>query len=115
MGYYTRFYFKVRTPVERECAERIVNRLHAIMGCEDCFTLFDSEDTTVPNWSLEPYDEMQWYDWEDNMYQLANEFPYVEFRLEGRGEDRDDWWVALFKGEKHQVKYCSPPDDEWED
>ena len=49
------------------------------------------------------------------MYQLANEFPYVEFRLEGRGEDRDDWWVALFKGERHQVKYCSPPDDEWED
>ena len=115
MGYYTRFYFEVRTPVARECAERIANRLNEIMGCENCFTLPDSEDTTVPNWSLEPYDEMKWYDWEDHMSQLANEFPYVEFRLEGNGEDRDDWWVALFKGERNQVKYCSPPTDEWED
>ena len=67
------------------------NRLNEIMGCVDCFTLPDSEDTTVPNWSLEPYDEMKWYDWKDHISQLAKEFPYVEFRLEGNGEDRDDW------------------------
>ena len=32
MGYYTRFNLEVRTPVARERAEQIVNRLNAIIG-----------------------------------------------------------------------------------
>lgn len=115
MGYYTRFDLEVRTPVTRERAEQIVNRLNAIIGWGNCFELADSEDTTLTNWYLEPYDEMKWYDWNKDMSQLANEFPDVEFRLEGNGEDKDDWWVALFKGKREQIKYCSPPSDEWED
>lgn len=31
------------------------------------------------------------------------------------GADKDDWWVALFKGDKFQIRYCVPPIDEWED
>ena len=58
---------------------------------------------------------MKWYDWKEDMSQLANEFPDVEFRLEGNGEYENDWWVALFKGKREQIKYCSPPSDEWED
>lgn len=115
MGYYTRFDFGVRTPVTRERAEQIVNRLNTIIGWEDCFELADSEDTTLTNWNLETNGEMKWYDWEEDMSQLANEFPDVEFRLEGNGEDEGDWWVALFKGKREQIKYCSPPSDEWED
>ena len=115
MGYYTRFNLEVRTPVTRERAEQIANRLNAIIGWEDCFELDDSEDTTLTNWSLETNGEMKWYDWEEDMSQLANEFPDVEFHLEGNGEDENDWWVALFKGKREQIKYCSPPSDEWED
>ena len=115
MGYYTRFDFEVRTPVTRERAEQITNRLNAIIDCGDCFELADSEDTTLTTWYLEPYDEMKWYDWRKDMSQLANEFSDVEFRLEGHGEEKDDWWVALFKGKREQIKYCSPPSDEWED
>ena len=115
MGYYTRFDFEVRTPVTRERAEQIVNRLNTIIGWEDCFELADSEDTTLSTWSLETNGEMKWYDWEEDMSQLANEFPDVEFRLEGNGEDEGDWWVALFKGKREQINYCSPPSDEWKD
>lgn len=115
MGYYTRFNLEVRTPVMRERAEQIVNRLNAIIGWEDCFELIDSEDTTFTSWSLETNGEMKWYDWKEDMSQLANEFPDVEFRLEGNGEYENDWWVALFKGKREQIKYCSPPSDEWED
>lgn len=115
MGYYTRFNLEVRTPVTRERAEQIVNRLNAIIGWEDCFELTDSEDAILSTWSLETNGEMKWYDWEEDMSQLANEFPDVEFRLEGNGEDEHDWWVALFKGKREQIKYCSPPSDEWED
>lgn len=115
MGYYTRFDFEARTPVTRERAEQIVNRLNTIIGWEDCFGLADSEDTTLSTWSLKTHGEMKWYDWEEDMSQLADEFPDVEFRLEGNGEDEGDWWVALFKGKREQIKYCSPPSDEWED
>ena len=115
MGYYTRFDLEIRTPVTRERAEQIVNRLNAIIGWGDCFELADSEDTTLKIWYLEPYDEMKWYDWDKDMSQLANEFPDVEFCLEGNGEYENDWWVALFKGKREQIKYCSPPSDRWED
>ena len=116
MGYYTRFDLEVRTPVTRERAEQIVNRLNAIIGRKDCFELADSEGTTLTNWNLETNGVMKWYDWVEDMSQLANEFPDVEFRLEGKEEeDENDWWVALFKGKREQIKYCSPPSDEWED
>ena len=116
MGYYIRVVdLKVRTPMTRERAEQIVNRLNAIIGGEDYFKIADSEDTTLTNWNLETNGEMKSYDWVEDMSQLANEFPDVEFRLEGNGEDEADWWVALFKGKREQIKYCSPPSDEWED
>lgn len=119
MGYYTRFDIEIKTPMTRECAEQIVNRLNTIIGDKDCFEITDSdggfEDATLATWNLEPYDDMKWYDWKEDMSQLADEFPDVEFRVEGDGEDRDDWWVALFKGERKQIKYCSPPSDMWDD
>jgi len=119
MGYYTSFNLEVRTPVTRERVEQIVNRLNTIMCWKDCFELADSsdkfEDITPGTWELETHGEMKWYNWEEDMSQLANEFPDVEFYLEGDGEDKNDWWIALFKGERKQIKYCSPPNDEWED
>ena len=119
MGYYTTFNIEIKTPITKGRAEQIVNRLNTIMGWGDCFEVADSdnrfEDVALATWNLEPYDDMKWYGWEKDVAQLANEFPDVEFRIEGNGEDKDDWWVALFKGERKQIKYCSPPKDEWED
>ena len=71
--------------------------------------------TTLKTWYLEHYDEMKRYDWNKDMSQFANEFPDVEFHLEGDGEDKDDWWVVPFKGKREQIKYCSPPRDRRED
>lgn len=119
MGYYTRFDIEIKTPMTRERAEQIANRLNTIMDYEDCFEVDGSSgrfgDIILTTWNLEPFDELKWYDWREDMSQLANEFPDVEFRVEGSGEDRDDWWIALFKGERKQIKYCSPPSDRWED
>ena len=88
MGYYTRFDLEVRTPVTRERAEQIVNRLNAIIGGEDCFELADSEDTTPQIGILRLDGELKLYNWVEDMSQLANEFPDVEFRLEGKGKGR---------------------------
>lgn len=120
MGYYTNFDFKIKTPMTEGRVKQIADRLNTIMDCEDCFEPVELESKFEDNmftilWGLEPYDEMMWYDWREDMSQLAEEFPDVEFRLEGNGKDKDDWWVALFKGERKQIKYCSPPVDEWDD
>ena len=58
---------------------------------------------------------MKWYDCEEDMKEIAKKYPAIEFRVEGSGEDKDDWWVALFKGDRYQIKYAEPPIDEWED
>ena len=115
MGYYIRLGLEARTPVTRERAEQIVNRLNAIIGGEDCFELADSGDITLTNWNLETNGELKLYNWVEDMSQLANEFPDVEFGLEGKGEDETDCWTAFFIGKREQIKYCSPPSDRWED
>lgn len=45
-------------------------------------------------------DEVKWYDCEENMSALAKAFPHLQFELEGCGEEREDWWVAQFWGDK---------------
>ena len=117
MWYYTTFNFKIKTPVTRERAEQIVNCLNNSVGWT-AFKLYVLDFTLMneerEDWEIEVFDE-KWYNWEEIMTSLARENPDVEFYLEGNGEDKDDWWVALFKGKRKQIKYCSPPSDEWED
>lgn len=117
MGYYTSFYLTIRSKITKERAKQIISRLNEIMNWE-AFKLDSYEYTPIDEigwWDAFPNDTIKWYNWEENMTTLANEFPDVEFCIEGSGEDRDDWWIALFKGERKQIKYCSPPSDEWDD
>lgn len=117
MGYYTKFELELKTKVKIERTKQIVNRLNELIGF-DAFECYIDEYATSDEewfWDITSYDEMKWYDWQENMTTLAKEFPDVEFQLEGNGEDKDDWWVALFKGERKQIRYCLPPSNEWED
>lgn len=118
MGYCTSFDFEIRTLMTRERAEQIANRLNKLIGWEafEVFVLSDSipMDEMREHWAIDVSSET-WYDWEVDMDILAEEFPDVEFYLEGNGENSDDWWIALFKGKRKQIKYCTPPIDEWED
>lgn len=52
-------------------------------------------------------------EWNFIMRDLATDFPSIEFRLNGEGVEREDWWVGLYKGERHQLTYCVPPDWHW--
>ena len=82
------------------------------------FSLYDRsgiEDDENATWGLIPYDMMKWYDWEKDMKDIASRYPEIEFKLEGHGEEREDWWVALFKGSRSQIKYCTAPISVWED
>ena len=116
MGYYTNFSITIKVRMTRAMAELICERLNELTVweqfsvCADNSPLMEERDS----WKLEPYDALKWYDWEDHMTMLANQFNKVEFRVEGNGMDKEDWWVALFKGDKKQIRYCSPPVDHWE-
>ena len=126
MGYYTRFSIEIRTAITKAEAKEIARAInHAfaplvkseenwIFSLDDylCANVEDDEKAT---WDIMPYDELKWYDWEEDMKAIAKEYPEIEFRVEGSGEDRDDWWVALLKGDRYQIKYVEPPIDEWED
>ena len=124
MGYYTNFSIDIRTAITRAEAKDIVAAINraicpTIENEDDwLFSLDDYsgiEDDEKATWELIPYDMMKWYDWEEDMKEIAKKYPAIEFRVEGSGEDKDDWWVALFKGDRFQIKYAEPPIDEWED
>lgn len=124
MGYYTNFSIDIRTAITRAEAKDIAAAINQTISpfskTEDnwLFSLDDYsgiEDDEKATWELIPYDAMRWYDWEEDMKGIAKKYPAIEFRVEGSGEDKDDWWVALFKGDRYQIKYCTAPIDEWED
>jgi hypothetical protein len=56
-------------------------------------------------------DEAKWYDCDENMSALAKAFPHLQFELEGYGEEREDWWVAQFWGDKTNKSFAEiiPP------
>lgn len=124
MGYYTNFSIDIKTAITRAEAKDITEAINRaicpLIKSEDdwLFSLDDYsgiEDDEKATWELIPYDMMKWYDWEEDMKEIAREYPAIEFRVEGSGEDKDDWWVALFKGDRYQIKYVEPPIEEWED
>ena len=116
MGYYTNFSITIKVRMTRAMAEFICERINELIGWEQ-FSVYAGNSPLMEerdSWKFEPYGELKWYDWEDHMAMLAHQFNKVEFRVEGIGEDKGDWWVALFKGDKKQIRYCSPPVDYWE-
>lgn len=116
MGYYTKFSITIKSRITR-AAEMICDKLNKITGYEQ-FSVCGNDIPLMEvqnSWELESYDELKWYDWEEDMTVLAKQFDEVEFYIEGKGEDAEDWWIALFKGDKKQIRYCSPPIGYWEE
>lgn len=49
-------------------------------------------------WSgLEIEEQVKWYSWPDDMRAISKEHPALTFFLNGDGEDRPDFWQAVFK------------------
>ena len=118
MGYYTNFCIEIRSNITKETAKKIVKSINDKIGCTN-FYLYEPrieiKDTDETTWDIESDGEVKWYDWEYDMDKITTEYPDVEFRIEGRGEDRGDWWIALLKGKRKQIRYAAPPIDHWED
>lgn len=62
--------------------------------------------------------EGKWYESEKDMIKLSEAFPDFIFVLEGRGEERPDWWVGTWengKGSVHYAKIIEPECPIWYD
>ena len=117
MGYYTNFAIQIRTPVTKEVAKAIVDSINNQIGFK-AFSLYEPsniKDTDEISWEVEANDEIKWYKWESDMDEIATIYPDIEFRIEGKGEDHEDWWLALYKGRLKQITYAEPPIDIWLD
>lgn len=55
---------------------------------------------------LESSDSYRWDDWEEDIMLISKEFPNYEFIVEGRGESREDWWIAYFCNGVVKMEYA---------
>lgn len=115
MGYYTNYSLQIKDTKTKELIgvdhpkfNDIVMSYSAITGYS-----FDSskEDIVL---LLDETDDWKWYENEKDMLFISGCFPDYIFYLEGKGEEREDWWVKIFHNETvilKEAKLVSP----WED
>lgn len=107
MGYLTYYNLEIRDEkgllLCEEELEDIVNKIHLLANEE----VFEEEYKGCA------LGEAKWYDWFKDMQKIAIRYPEYNFELSGEGEEKEDWWVALFKGPKSCVNYATPPSSEW--
>ena len=52
----------------------------------------------ITDYSLESLDNdiLKWYEYDKNMLEISKLYPDTVFRLEGKGEGRDDRWISYY-------------------
>lgn len=116
MSYYTFYELEIRDKITFAGVKEILKSLNKKIGWE-LFALEAADENFDPSetdyWDVSTVDEAKWYDWNKDMLELSKEFPDILFGLEGRGEEKLDWWYALFKDGTTTTNYCEPPSTVW--
>ena len=55
------------------------------------------------SWNNKRLFQDKWFDWRHDLEEISPKYPEVTFKLEGRGEDKDDWWKAYIKNGRIEV------------
>ena len=100
MGYYTYYHLNInKDPVD---SWYYINKafIH-LKSFEDVPNKYHS-DLTNPNYinDILLCEEMKWYEADEDMCTIAKQFPNSTFVLYGDGEDRDDRWRNIYRGDK---------------
>jgi hypothetical protein len=102
MGYYTRYTLKHNAP-HKESFILTEIKLSIITQIDKQFEdLFIKGFYKDGKWTHVSFDRHKWYDHEDDMKEIAKQFPSILFELHGEGEENGDLWVKYFKGDKFQ-------------
>ena len=56
--------------------------------------------------------EVKWYELDSDMIELSKSYPDFTFIIEGRGEDREDWWIKWWEDGVQNASYAEliPPE-----
>lgn len=90
MGYYTSFTISIEGSVSLQETDKIINDIEKISGY-----VLDRSDSVC-------YLYGKWYEMHHDIGQISLEYPHVLFKVEGVGEDPDDFWIKYIKGGKIQ-------------
>ena len=109
MGYYTRYELEVKegnsyliaSKMFEECSSS--DKFYAFeYALEDFIKDLDEKSGNGFSLFLESTDETKWYEHEDDMKFLSNQFPDILFKLHGEGEEKGDVWDKYFINGKMQ-------------
>ena len=110
MGYYSTYDLEVQN-VTKEEADRIAEWIEDRKLCIDP----DYYDCKGENgyYEFSHTDIMKWYEYEEDMIELSQQFPRAIFRLCGAGDDRCDIWHCYFKNGESEfcpgiIRYDKP-------
>lgn len=90
MGYYTNYYLEVKVN-SLEKMKEIVKKFNEI------YQFNELDINNIDEGGITAEFESKWYSHDEDMLQLSRLFPDYVFELEGKGEERDDWWISCYK------------------
>lgn len=101
MGYYTNYYLNIdKAPTDSWID--INTAFTHLKYFEDYWDEYkDSDLLSSPQYINDTflYEEIKWYEADEDMCTIAKQFPNTTFVLYGDGEDRDDRWRNIYRGD----------------
>lgn len=117
MGYYTNYNLDVNNVNTEAEHQAIVDKLRElkVIGYAIDVGRYDKISKSSSFYSM---DQVKWYDHDEDMQKLAEAFPEKTFKLSGEGEEPDDRWYCLYKGEDSEyvhaiIAWPEPKRIEW--
>ena len=116
MGYYTYYSLEVhgiKNKEEHKALQNLIADNYYGLSTDNCDS-YDSEAYFPAS------DETKWYEHEEDMIKISQQFPNMTFCLEGIGEDREDMWRKYFHNGvvdycPAHISYLLPTKVKWDD
>ena len=117
MGYYTNYNLDVNNVNTEAEHQAIVDKLRELKVIEYALDEGYWSERSKSS-SFFSYDEVKWYDHDEDMQKIAEAFPEKTFKLTGEGEGPDDHWYCLYKGDESEeiqaiITWPEPKRIEW--
>lgn len=122
MGYYTTYSLAVKN-VPTDKIDDLIGELKKkdLIGYAFCGEEIKWDETKKTNAiRFLPYDEVKWYEHDDDMVEISKKFPSMIFKLKGSGEDSGDLWYTLYQNGEYEeclaiITYQSSEHIIWDD
>lgn len=119
MGYYTSYNLDVNNVNTEAEHQAIVDKLRELKIIEYALDTGYWNERSKSS-SFYSYDEVKWYDHDEDMQKIAEAFPEMTFKLTGVGEEDDDRWYCLYNGDESEeihavITWPEPQRIKWEE